>query len=62
MEERFSCAVLTIECPDCGDRVKRTMRYLRTTPDLKCRGCASMLKVDSEQLNAIVGALEARLN
>ena len=61
MEERFSSAVLTLECVDCGNRMKRTMHQIRISPELMCLTCDSVLGVSSEQLRMVVAMLERRL-
>lgn len=59
MPERFDGAVLTIECPDCGGRMKETLRRLATSPQVQCVACHARLKVDGEQIRVALAALEA---
>ena len=58
MEGRFNSAVLTLECPDCGNQMKRTLGHLRIAPALLCAACDSVLNVDSKDLRAAVAILE----
>ena len=59
MPERFGGAVLTIECPDCGGRMKETLRRLATSPHVQCVACQARLKVDGEQIRVALATLEA---
>lgn len=59
MSERFSAALLTIECPGCGHRMQHTLRHLGSSPKVRCTGCESLLQVDGEQVRAALSTLEA---
>ena len=59
MSERFSGALLTIECPGCGNRTQHTLRHLRSSPRVRCSGCESLLQVDGEQVRVALATLEA---
>ena len=59
MPERFGGAVLTIECPDCGGRMKETLKRLATSPQVQCVECQARLKVDGEQIRVALATLEA---
>ena len=61
MEERFSSAVLTLQCVDCGNRMKRTMHQMRISSELMCHACDSVLGVSNEQLRMVVAMLERRM-
>jgi len=59
MPERFGGAVLTLECPDCGNRMKETLSRLGTSPQLRCVACKSLLQVDGDQVRVALATLEA---
>ena len=59
MSDLFGAAVLTIECPQCGHRMKETMTHLRSSPQLLCTGCESRLQVQGEQLDEALTKLSA---
>jgi ribosomal protein S27E len=52
-------AVLTIECPECGNKMKQTVEYAQTSPELQCSECRSMLKLDGERLRLAVEQVDA---
>ena len=56
---RVSYAVLTIECPGGGNRMKETLRNLGGSPQLRCVAWASLLKIDGEQVRVALATLEA---
>ena len=58
-DDRFGDAVLTIECPGCGQRMKETLRRLAASPQLRCVACASILQVDGQQVRGALDTLEA---
>ena len=43
----------------CGNRMKETSRTLGGSPQLRCVACASLLKVDGEQVRVALATLEA---
>ena len=59
MSERFSGALLTIECPGCGKRMQHTLGLLGSSPKVRCTGCESLLQVDGEQVRVALATLEA---
>jgi uncharacterized Zn finger protein len=59
MPERFGSAVLTIECPGCGNRMQETLSRLGTSPQVQCVECKSLLRVDGEQVRVALATLEA---
>ena len=59
MPQRFSGAVLTIECPHCQNQMKETLSRLGTSPKVTCPSCQSLLKIDGEQVRIALAALEA---
>ena len=59
MSEYIGGAVLTIQCPECGNKMKQTVEYAQTSPTLQCSQCRAMLKLDGEQLRLAVAHVDA---
>lgn len=50
MTHHFGDAIVTVECPDCGARMRRTVANLRLHARMRCSDCCSTISVDGEQL------------
>jgi hypothetical protein len=50
MTQQFGDAIVTVECSECGARMKRTVANLRSDARLQCSDCWSAISVDGEQL------------
>lgn len=62
MSNPIGDAVLTVECPGCGNRMKHAVAYLQSSPELQCSECHSMLKIDGEHLRLAMEQVDAAIN
>ena len=62
MHKYFDRAVVTLECPQCGNRMKETVNELRTGSGLPCSRCSSNLTIESEELEIALAQVATAMN
>lgn len=50
MTSMFDDESLEIECPNCNRPLRKTIRFLKTSPQLTCQRCGATFKVDASDL------------
>jgi endogenous inhibitor of DNA gyrase (YacG/DUF329 family) len=45
----FDSNVITIPCPNCGEKIDETIGRLKQDPKIPCPGCGKILAIDAEQ-------------
>lgn len=62
MYSYFDSAVVTLECPQCGNRMKETVNGLRSSSEVPCSRCRSQLTVESEALEIALAQVATAMN
>ncbi|MGC0155009.1 hypothetical protein ACPRNU_21330 [Chromobacterium vaccinii] len=53
---------LALPCPGCGKKVEEKIGRLRTNPDISCPSCGASIKIDADELNQGIKAVEKQLD
>lgn len=41
---------IPVECPECGHKSRKTIGYLKASPEFACPGCGVTIKVNGDKL------------
>ena len=55
-------ASIDIPCPGCGQKVSKTIGWLKSHPNLVCPGCGAAIRVDPDQLRKITDGVNKALD
>ena len=54
----FDGAEMDVSCPNCGYKVKKTLGWLKSSPEWTCSGCGKVVKIEASDVARGVKEME----
>jgi len=58
----FDSHIVTIPCPNCGEKIDETIGRLKQDPKIPCPGCGKVLAIDAQQFRDVEKGVEKSLD
>ena len=53
---------LDIACPQCGQKTKKPIGWLKTNPQLTCLGCGTAILINADQLRTGIDGVQKAID